>query len=258
LELSFGMDTKAIDTAQRKVRADAEWPPTQTPAPFVEVAFSPEHTLAFSQTDLRRVVEEAPIQIEHGFPFVTVSGYEVRRATAWGWFGRIPFADLVAEGPPPTYLWLLSREGAFLDRDHLWEDSSNSVIRGAVGLFHLVGRTILLLRFLESFARKLGLRGDQRFRAAVSVVGIRGRLLLDETGSGRRPGTRGAAEDRVEARADFALQQLEATALSICTTLVEDLAEQFGREDLRRHQVELVIKRAATFLGREYVLPGGG
>jgi hypothetical protein len=49
---------------------------------------------------------------------------------------------------------MLDRAGAFLYREHFWEDYKGSVIPGGVGLFHVVGNAIRLERIPQPIGAK--------------------------------------------------------------------------------------------------------
>jgi hypothetical protein len=201
---------------------------------------------------MRQVIPLACIPTTHGFPFWDVGGQEVHRPVTWGWYGRIPFAPIEADKPAPSYLWLLARSGAFLHREHLWEDSPRSAIPGGVGLFHLVGNAILVVRFLSSFATKLQLPNSARFRVNLSVNNIAGRYLEDEKSGWASPYRKKATEAIVSAAADIQVADVVRRPSTVVIGLVEEVAWQFGRDDLRRQNIEEAIKRAPDHLGEVY------
>lgn len=249
-----------LEALQR--RANAEWSRkvitlTSQPGssrPFVEVGFATGPKLALSVDQLRAIVPGAVVPVQHGFPFVDVIGGQVHEGVSWGWYGRIPFAHLDAGAEAPTYLWLLSRDGAFVDRDRLWEDDPRSVITGGIGLFHLIGRVILLLRLVLNYADVLALDSQLRFRVHLAVYGAKGRFLDDETHPGRRPTVKGAEEDRVEARHELSLAALRKGPRQVAMALLQEIAWLFARHDLTRHDLESAMRAANGFLGKEYHL----
>lgn len=236
-------------------RADEDWPPDRRP--FVETGFATATVLTLTPDQLRALIPGAAVRIQHGFPFFEVSGSNVHSPVAWGWYGRIPFAALGQETEPPSYLWLLSRDGAFLDREHLWEDDTRSVIVGGVGLFHLIGRVVLLIRFAQNYAATLALPSTIGFRLKVRVTGTRGRVLDDERRSFRFPYLAKASEDTVDVSRDVPLRTLQASPSDVALALLEELVWQFQRTDLTRHDINTALRAAAEFLGPEYRLDTG-
>ena len=92
----------------------------------------------------------------------------------------IPFSVLGENGDLPSYLWLLSRKGTFLDREYLWEDSHGSSVQGGVALFHVIGRLILIIRFLLSFAETIDVEENTNFRLLIKCNNIKNRFLKEE------------------------------------------------------------------------------
>lgn len=82
--------------------------------------------------------------------------------------------------PPPSYLWILSRKGAFLDREYLWEDSHELSVQDGVGLFHVIGRLILIIRFLLNFSEAIDVAEDTKFRLLIKCNNVKNRLLKEE------------------------------------------------------------------------------
>lgn len=233
-------------------RADVEWP--SAGRPFVEVSFAASTELSLTPEQLRSVVPGAAVRIQHGFPFYEVSGSDVHSPAAWGWYGRIPFAQLGNGGDPPAYLWLLSRDGAFLDRERLWEDDTGSVVAGGVGLFHLIGRVVLLVRFSQNYGHILNLDPSIRFRLSTRVTGTLGRVLDDERRSFRFPYLARATEECIQASREVSVSTLRGSASEVALGLLEELAWQFQRHDWTRHDLTTALRAASEFLGPEYRL----
>jgi Putative DNA-binding domain len=204
--------TQIVSTAARftseaelRNRADRVWPTLEKGKPSVEVGFAPVRDLQLTPEQMKTLIPAACIPVQHGFPFHQVGDKWVEKPVSWGWYGRIPMAEVDAETPEPSYLWMLSRAGAFIYREHLWEDSARSVIRGGVGLYHLLGNAILNLRFLHSVASTLSLQENTYYRVFVAANNIRGRSLQDEKRYWHSLLQQAAAEDIVSARMDVEL-----------------------------------------------------
>ncbi|MFH0964026.1 MAG: ATP-binding protein [Planctomycetota bacterium] len=245
---------KAFDCIREK--ANQEWPLSEKAPPFLEVAFCPEYPLDISPGQLKSLFPGATVSIQYGFPFVSVPGAKVQSPTSWGWYGRIPFAEPGASRKQPDYLWMFSRAGAFIDREHLWENGEKSVIPGGVGIFHIVGRVILLLRFLNNVVSTLSPPPSTRFRVAVAAYNVRGRYLDNERQTFRPPRILlgHASEQQVEAPLEVQVEQIRTASKDVALALLEDIVWQFGRHDLRRCDLEGAIGRAKDYLGPEYRL----
>jgi hypothetical protein len=235
-------------------RANKVWQASEGAKPFIEVNFCSEYDLRLTPEQLKKIIPGACIKTQHGFPLYDVSGVEVHGPTAWGWYGRIPFADLEVTDPHPSYLWLLDRAGVFLDREDLWEDAPRSVIPGGIGLFHVIGKIILAIRFVNSFASLLSLADTTRFRVGVSANNVRGRYLENENRGLRPPFRKQITERVVESHVELSLAQLRASPAEVALTLMEEIAWQCGRDDLRRYDLGEALKRAPVHLGSDYKL----
>jgi hypothetical protein len=235
-------------------RADHVWPTSGKAKPSVEVGFTPARELSLTPDQMRKLIPAACIPVEHGFPFCDVRGYDVHRPVSWGWYGRIPVADVAAETPEPSYLWMFSRTGAFLHREHLWEDSEGSVIPGGVGLFHLVGNAILIVRFLRSVASKLSLDEALQFRVFIAANNVLGRYLEDEKRNWLSPFRKAAVDPTISASIEVGLSAVITSPYEIVIKLVDEMSWQFGRDDLKRQNIEESIRRARDVLGVEYRL----
>jgi Putative DNA-binding domain len=124
--------TQIVSTAARftseaelRNRADRVWPTLEKGKPSVEVGFAPVRDLQLTPEQMKTLIPAACIPVQHGFPFHQVGDKWVQKPVSWGWYGRIPVAEVDAETPEPSYLWMLSRAGAFICREHLWEDSAD-------------------------------------------------------------------------------------------------------------------------------------
>ena len=238
-----------------KKYADQEWPSSEGAPPYIEVAFSSAEDLELTPENLKSLIPNACIKIQHGFPFHDVMGGGVNRRTSWGWYGMIPFRALgESSGEPPSYIWMLSRKGAFLDREHLWEDSRNSVVPGGIGLFHVIGRLILLIRFLDSFATTINLDERTLLRISIACNNIKDRYLEDERSHFPPLHLPCAVDRRVEAILDVSLIELRRSKKDIALTLLDEIVWQFGRDDFSRQGLENYLSKAKEFLGREYIL----
>jgi hypothetical protein len=235
-------------------RSDQEWPSSEGAPPYIEVAFSSANQLNLTSEQLRSLIPHACIRTRHGFPFFDVTGQEVYRGTSWGWYGRIPFSSLDEGGDPPSYLWMLSRQGTFIDREDLWEDSPGSVIQGGVGLFHVIGRIILVIRFLDNFSTTIKLDDNIDFKILVACNNVKNRYLQDERSDYPARFLPHAVEQRVEAKVEVSLRILQKSRKDVALRLLEEMAWQFGRQDYTRQILENYLLSAKEFLGREYIL----
>lgn len=235
-------------------RADRVWPTSGAPA--VEVGFASGHDLSLTPDQMRSLIPGACIPVKHGFPFYMVGDSYVERAASWGWFGRIPMADDDVATPEPSYLWMLTRSGAFLHRDHLWEDKPRPDTPGRVVLYHLLGNLILDIRFLQSLSAKLSLHESTPFRIFIAANNVRGKHLQDEDVYWRHLSSKGADDAIVKAQIEVDLGAVLKSPQEIAIKLIDEMAWQFGRHDLKRQNIEMALKRAPDVLGAEYKLLG--
>jgi hypothetical protein len=149
---------------------------------------------------------------------------------------------------------MLSREGAFLDRERFWEDEPRSVIPGGVGLFHVMGKIILLMRFAEKVLKVWNVNPQAGLRLSVRLNNVKGRYLREENQSGfpRRGGY--ISEPEVQAAVDIPVDDLWPARHEIAVNLVEDVAWQCGRDDMTRQFLEGTLRRVRDHLGSEYSL----
>ena len=237
-----------------KKLADQEWPSSEGTSPYIEIAFSSAEDLDLTPETLKSIIPNACIKIQHGFPFHDVIGSDVYQRTSWGWYGMIPFRVLGESSEPPSYFWMLSRKGAFLDREHLWEDSRDSVIPEGIGLFHVIGRLILLIRFLDSFSTMIYLNEKTVLRISIACNNIKGRYLQDERSHFPSHYLPRVVEQRVEAALDVSLIELRRSMKDIALNLLDEIAWQFSRDDFSRQSLENYLSKGKDFLGREYIL----
>lgn len=243
---------KELQTIRQK--ADREWPSPEGNPPYLEVGFSSAQDINLTSKQLKSLIPDACIKIHHGFPVFDVMGHTVHKRTIWGWYGRIPFSPLGDDSSPPSYLWILSKKGAFLDREHLWEDTQGSVIPDGFGIFHVIGRIILLLRFLENFAISIEIDEKMLFRIIVTCNNVKNRYFQDERVRFPSHHLPRAVEQKVEATIDVPLTDFRKDKKNIALALLDEIAWQFGRDDLNRQSLENLLLNAKDFLGREYIL----
>lgn len=239
-------------------RAQNFWSAAPGETPFTEVSFAPDADLRLGREDLRTLIPRACVPGQHGFPFFNVSGGDVYQLQPWGWLGAIPFSEQPNPDLRPSYLWMLDRSGAFLYRERFWEDRPGSVIPGGVGLFHVLGNIIRLIRFLDRFGRALpgAVTDSTEFVLAAVLNNVQGRYLEDERGmslSSLRRAT--IPEPRIEAQLVTALGTLRASREQLIVNLAEEVVWQSRRDNWPRQKLVESVPRAAQFLGAEYALP---
>jgi hypothetical protein len=233
-------------------RADEYWGPN---SPYLEVYFTPERNLGLSGADLATIIPAACVPIRHGFPFHAVNGFEVHTTMAWGWLGIIPFSDKSNPADAPSYLWLFGRDGSFLDREGFWEDNEQSVIPGGVGLHHVLGDLITLVRFLDRAGSLLKIPETTRFTVGVALHGVEGRYMEDEKSPGGKPFRRKTTEPRIEAQAEVSISSLRSAREEVVVNLLEEVAWQFRRDDWKRQDLVNVVQMAPKHLGPQYAFP---
>ena len=165
----------------------------------------------------------------------------------------IPFHEEPNAEHPPTYLWLLERSGAFLYREHLWEDGSRDY-KGTVGIFHVIGEVVLLLRFLDRLTRRLDVAETTRFRVGVAINHVKGRYLTNEKMGFPNDSTT-TMEPRVEVSLDASLGEILGAREEFATNLLEEIVWQFRRQDWSRQDLDTLLRRAPQYMGPEYALP---
>lgn len=239
-------------------RAQSYWSVAPGERPFIEVSFAPDVDLRLGREELRTLIPRACVPGQHGFPFFYVSGGDVYQLQPWGWLGAIPFSEQPNPDLKLGYLWMLDRSGAFLYREHFWEEDPRSVIPGGVGLFHVLGNIIRLVRFLDRFGRALPDAVTESTDFVVSTVlnNVKDRYLEDERGTSLPPLRRATIpEARVEAQLVTSLGAVRASREEAVVNLLEEVVWQCRRDDWSRQKLVEAVPRAAQFLGAEYALP---
>jgi len=171
----------------------------------------------------------------------------------WGWLGVIPFSELPNPKSPPGYLWMLSRDGSFLYREGFWEDQ-NSVIPNGVGLYHVAGLLILLLRFLDRWTRSLTVPDSTRFKLGTALNNVQGRYIEDE----RRLASRFRStipSARAEASVEEELGPIRAARSDAVVNLLEEIVWQFRGEAWSRQDLVQVVNSTHLHLGPEFSFP---
>lgn len=243
--------------------ADPHWPSGQGGRPFFETFFSPVHRLMLPLDQLRSLFPRVVVPGEHGFPFWHGLG-DIAQPAPEGWIGKIesprpePYFEALhgVVDAHASYLWLFCRDASFLDREGFWEDKAGSVIPGGFGIYHLVGRLILLVRLLDRVAVALELDESLGFSIGAWINNIRGRHLADELHPHRAlGGSRGAQGDVVEVSTQVTLKSLREGRLDVTLNLAEEVAWKFGAADVSRQQLVGVYEMAARHLGAQHAFP---
>jgi hypothetical protein len=89
-------------------------------------------------------------------------------------------------------------------------------------------------------------------------MAVKTRICTHETREMASPWRKQASENRVESQTDFTLAHVRSSPQDVALELMDEVAWQFGRDDLRRYDLEQALKRAASHLGPEYRLAGQG
>lgn len=236
-------------------RAEGYWSSAPGQPRYIEVFFTPEHDLALTPEQLRGLFPGASVPGQHGFPFYYVTGRQVYTSMPWGWLGAIPFSETPDPKQHPSYLWMLARDGSFLYREHYWEDYERSVIPGGVGIYHVAGSLIRLVRFLDRVGLVLKLADSTTFRLGAVLNNMQGRYLEDEKSYSVAPYRPTATDPQVEATLETPLRSLRGARQEAIVNLLEEVVWQFRRQDFKRHRLMGVVKSAYMHLGPEYALP---
>lgn len=235
-----------------RAKADEYWPPPPNGALFVEGAFAAERPLSLSVETLRTIVPYACVPGADAFPFHHPNSQQSYGPARWGLLGAIPY-------PPnerlAAYLWLLVRDGSFLNRSPFWEDKDMSVIPGGVGLYHVLGNAIMVVRFLDRLGRRLELDPGTAFRIALRLSGVKGRYLANEMNQLPLRTPDRASEPLVEATIERTLAVLRSSREDTVVSLTQEIAWQMGRADLTRNAVMNAVANAGKNLGPEYAFP---
>jgi len=241
-------------------RAQRYWSAAPGQPPFIQVSFAPAVDLRLGREDLRGLIPRACVPGRHGFPPHFVRGAEIYSLQPQGYFGAIPFSEEPNPELHPSYLWLLDRSGAFFYREHFWEDDERSVIPGGVGLIHVVGNLIRLVRFLDRFGLALPevVTDSSEFLLSVWLNNVKDRYLEDERGPAPlSPRRRTIPEPRVEAQLTSSLGAVRSARADMVVNLLEDIVWQCRRDDWPRSKLVDAIRSTPRFLvdGGEYVFP---
>jgi hypothetical protein len=244
----------AISNVRR--RAEEFWPSPKGGSPYIEVFFTPDQDLKLRGDDLQRIIPGACVPIRHGFPFYTVYGGPVETSMPWGWLGTIPFHD-TPQDKPPAYLWMLDRNGAFLNREGFWEDAERSVIPGGIGLYHVAGELIRLVRFLDRTMLVLGMEGTTEFELGVVLNNVEGRYLENERSPwlGLELHRKINTETRIDASLQISLSDARAAREEVVVNLLAEVSWQFRKTEWKRQSLVETVKSASAFLGQEYSFP---
>jgi transcriptional regulator with XRE-family HTH domain len=170
-------------------------------------------------------------KVHHGFPFTGVDlPGEVVGITQGGWLGSIPSAP----DRPPTYLWMLKRDGRFGYRERLWEDDPTSEARGQLDVGSLLKLALQTTYFLRQLAPILAFDPSLRFTLQLHVEGARGRGLID-AGEPWKAESRETtwSEDQAQASAIVEVSQLLEKPFDAGVSLVSELAGQISAEYAR-------------------------
>ena len=119
--------------------------------------------------------EIPPEQYAHGFPFVDHKLPEnVYRLDDRGWMGAVP----VERDRPPEYLWRLNREGAFVYREHRWENESLSVTEGHIHFGSQFNIALAGVFFYRRLIERLRFNLDRRITFKLDLEGIEGKGVV--------------------------------------------------------------------------------
>lgn len=248
---SRAADFEALADLRKK--ADTYWSSAEGAPPYLEVFFSPDAPLGLAGAVLKQVFPAAAVRIQHGFPFHVVNSAQVETPTAWGWLGVIPFAEEPDPKAPPKHLWLLSRSGAFVHRELFWEDE-RPARAGSVGIFHIIGEVLPMIRFLDRITRRLDVPETKRFRIGVALNNVKGRYVTNER-IGYPDEYVGTTEARVEASLDMTLGELRGAREDALVNLLEEVVWQFRRQDWSRQDLVTMVRSTPKYVGPEYAFP---
>lgn len=255
-----GLQAPAPPSAERfsslrsaRERADAYWPSSQDAPRYIEVFFAPEKDLKIKGAELRAVFRAASVPTHDGFPFHDVYGGPADTAMPWGWLGAIPFTKEPDPAKELGYLWILGRDGSFLYREGFWEDQPRSVIPNGIGLFHIAGLLIALVRFLDRLTGALSVDESTLLTVGVALNNVRGRYLEDERRGSywKRPLF---PERRAEASLEERLDRIRPARVDVVVNLLEEIVWQFGLEWPRQNLVQ-VVNDTRLHLGPAYGFP---
>jgi serine/threonine-protein kinase HipA len=120
-------------------------------------------------------VEIPPDQYAHGFPFVDHKlPRDVYRLDERGWIGAVP----VERSRPPEFLWRLTREGAFVYREHRWEDQSLSVTEGHIHFGSQFNIAMAAVFFYRRLIEHLHFAPERKLTLRLDLEGIEGKGVV--------------------------------------------------------------------------------
>jgi hypothetical protein len=129
------------------------------------------------------------------------------------------------------------------------------VIQGGVGLYHVFGQLVLLIRFLDRLGQVIGCVGAEEFVVGIRLANIRDRYLDNELAQVPRRIRGRATAVNVEAAVQVSLSSLRSARLDVVINLLEEVAWQFGRSDLDRQDFVNLSHKVPKHLGPEYAFP---
>jgi serine/threonine-protein kinase HipA len=119
-------------------------------------------------------VEIPPAQYAHGFPFVDQRLPGIYRLDETGWMGTVP----VERNRPPHYFWSLKRDGAFVYREHRWEDDALSVTEGHIHFGAQFNITMAGVFFYKRLIERLRFDPERKVQLRLDLEGIEGRGVV--------------------------------------------------------------------------------
>jgi hypothetical protein len=242
--------SNGLDDARKA--ADSFWAGHDPDTPYLDVFFSPSQKIRLEVSVLKKIFPTACIRTDDWFPCCR---YKDPVSREWGWLSVIPANDIPDPKKPAEYVWVFRRDGAFLDRSPLWEDRQGSVIQGGVGLYHVFGQLVLLIRFLDRLGQVIGCVGAEEFVVGIRLANIRDRYLDNELAQVPRRIRGRATAVNVEAAVQVSLSSLRSARLDVVINLLEEVAWQFGRSDLDRQDFVNLSHKVPKHLGPEYAFP---
>lgn len=246
-KLQEGKSATRIMELRSKV--DKFWLSGKGERPYLEIAFASGIDLNLSVGAIKSVIPGACVDTENGFPFYFVPNHKVHTSKSWGWMGIVPYSDEPNPNKIPSHLWMLTRGGVFVYRKNLWEDKEGSVIPNGVGIYHITSNLILLIRFIQNFARILKLSELQNFQLEFICNNIRGRYIENEKNVSILEHNI-INKDRVYAKIIVNLDKIYKDGEFIIANLIEEIVWQFGRTDWDQF-ITYAIKNTHYYYGPE-------
>ena len=249
-------DRRAEQLTEARLLANESWPSDLSAAPYIEVGFAIEDEKLLTIHELRKIFPGACVPIQHGFPFNHVYDAKVYDSTSWGWRGIIPHPEEKGDSEPASYTWVIVNNRTFVDREHYWEDKDGSVIPGGVGVYHIVGRLILLILYLERYSKMLDVDPSRKVLIGMKLNNVQNRYLANEKEHwDPRIGKDHTPTDMV---VEISKIQSLSTAISNSTSLCLDILEEIGWK-FRQHKWDRafyrrIIETAPNHLGTIYKL----